>query len=83
MNFNKDFEFLVQKIVGVPKKSLLHSIMGFGGMDISAKKSRSAWHGVSVCTSGILINRLAHVCAYIRTYVRTCVRTHVGTYVLT
>jgi len=61
MNFTKDFEFLVQKIVGVPKKSLLHSIMGFGGMDISAKKSRSAWHGVSVCTSGILINRLAHM----------------------
>jgi len=34
MNFTKDFEFLVQKNVGVPKKSLLHSIMGFGGMDV-------------------------------------------------
>ena len=30
MNFRKDFEFLVQKIVGVPEKSLLHSIMTFG-----------------------------------------------------
>ena len=30
MNFYEDFEFLVQKIVGVPEKSLLHSIMTFG-----------------------------------------------------
>ena len=30
MNFCEDFEFLVQKIVGVPEKSLLHSIMAFG-----------------------------------------------------
>ena len=69
MNFHEDFEFLVKEIVGVPNKSLLHFVVGFGGMDVQ----------------NIFLARHAYgrYPRAVRTYVRTYVCTHVRVYVRT
>ena len=40
INFYEDFEFLVQQIMGVPEKSLLHSIMTFGYPSVTRRVCR-------------------------------------------